>query len=196
MGHKFNPGHAAELHQDRRGLDLAAIIAEVGVGPGESLLDLGAGSGHFTLALANAVGPEGQVIAADVSEEMLETLRTRLQAGGWTNVKVVPSQEQSVPLTDACCERAFLVDVLHEADDPAALLGEAARVVHRGGQVIVVDWAEGDGPPGPPAGDRISEARARDLLAQAGLTGIARLTSVTAPHYGLIARWPEPGTRT
>lgn len=193
MPHKFSAERAAHLHdRDRRaGLDPQAIVAEWGVEPKENVLDVGAGSGFFTLALAEAVGPEGTVIAADVSPEMLHALRERALAGGWTNIRYVPSEEQVVPLADASVDRALLVDVLHEAEKPQRLLKEAARAVRRGGEVAVIEWGPGEGPPGPPAGERFSEAEVGAMLAEAGLEAPVRFASVPPPHFGLRAVKPE-----
>jgi ubiquinone/menaquinone biosynthesis C-methylase UbiE len=193
--HKFPAEGAAKLHEgrSRAGLDPRAVVAEAGVASRETVLDLGAGSGFFTLVLSEAVGPDGRVIAADVSSEMLETLRQRTLEVGVGNLRIVPSEEQVVPLADASVDRAFLVDVLHEAEDPAALAAEVARVLRRGGEAVVVDWVEGEGPPGPPAAERLGLARVRELLTGVGLVPGRGLSSVPAPHFGLQAHKPEDG---
>ncbi|HHW15622.1 MAG TPA: methyltransferase domain-containing protein [Firmicutes bacterium] len=193
MPHKFPAERAERLHdQDRRaGLDPRAVVAELGVAPKENVLDVGAGSGFFTLVLAEAVGPEGTVIAAEVSPEMLEALRKRASAGGWANIRYVPSEEQVVPLADASVDRALLVDVLHEAENPRRLLQEAVRAVRRGGEVTVIEWGPGEGPPGPPAGARLSETKVRAMLAEAGLGTPLKLASVPLPHFGFRAAKPE-----
>lgn len=192
---RFPAGQAGRLldGERRAGLDPVAVVAEVGVAPKETVLEVGAGNGFFTLVLAQAVGPEGRVIAADVSPGMLAELRQRAEEAGLTNLRYVPSEEQVVPLADAAVDKAFLVDVLHEAEDPARLLKETVRVVRRGGEVVVVDWEAGEGPPGPPAGERLGSGRTRDLLGQAGLAAGRPLEAVPSPHFGFWALKPEEG---
>src|SRR6476646_5826819 len=55
-------------------------IAALKITPGQTVADIGAGSGYYTVRLADAVGPTGRVFATDIQPEMLALLRTRLAA--------------------------------------------------------------------------------------------------------------------
>lgn len=189
---KFPAAQASVLHDQahRAGLDPRTVIRATGVRAKETILDVGAGSGFFTLALSDAVGPEGRVIAADVSPEMLDELRRRASDEGRENIRVVPSEEQVVPLADASVDRAFLVDVLHEAEDPLTILRESSRVVRRGGEIVVIDWEVGEGPPGPPAAERLGSARLAGLLKTVGLPYGDPLEGIAAPHFGVRVMLP------
>jgi len=68
----------------------AAIIVEhLGLEPGVRVLDAGCGPGRLTLPLAAAVGPEGQVLALDIQEEMLSRTRGKVQSAGLNNVQYI-----------------------------------------------------------------------------------------------------------
>src|SRR5262249_10045764 len=76
----------------------AALEAAADVQPGDHALDVGCGFGTTTLALARAVGPEGRVMAVDLSDVMVERVRARATGGGLTNVITRVADAQTDPL--------------------------------------------------------------------------------------------------
>jgi len=70
-----------------------AVIDAMGLRGGEVVADLGAGSGYFTFRLAAKVGKSGKVLAVDIQDEMIETLRRRAAALGVTNVEEVKGSD-------------------------------------------------------------------------------------------------------
>ena len=132
-------------------------------------MDLGAGPGFFTLPAAQLVGQTGRVYAADVAPSMLEICQRRATEAGLTWIEPVHSQESHVPLPDTTADRVLIAFVLHEADEPAALLKEAARLLRPGGEVAVVEAHKKEGTPGPPMDHRIGEDEVAALASQVGL---------------------------
>ena len=118
---------------------------------------------------ARLVGERGRVYAADVQPGLLEMCLRRAAEAGVSGIETVHSEESHVPLPDGTADRVFIAFVLHEADEPVKLLGEAARLLRPGGEVAVVDWHKTEGTPGPPLEHRISEDELADVAAQAGL---------------------------
>ena len=120
----------AELFGDRA--DLVALLALLderwAVG------DLGCGTGQLSATLAPFVR---QVVAVDASSEMLDAARRRRE--GRANVATRLGELEALPLDDEELDVAVLSLVLHYVPDPSRALGEAARVVRPGGQVLVVD---------------------------------------------------------
>ena len=169
--HHFSPAHAARLVSEERQQTLPAkeILRAAGVGPGHHVVDLGAGPGFFTLPAAELVGPTGRVYAIDVQPPLLEMLQRRAADAGITGIETIHSQESRIPLPDSTADRVFIAYVLHEADDPTALLREAARLLRPGGEVIVVDIPKVEGTPGPPLHHRISVEELTTLAAAANL---------------------------
>jgi SAM-dependent methyltransferase len=96
--------------------------------------DLGCGTGPLTAALAPHVA---RVIGVDQSAAMLRAAR-RVTAS-CDNVELHEGRLESLPLADAACDRALLVLGLSYVPDPAAVLGETARVLRPGGSAVVVD---------------------------------------------------------
>ena len=116
------------------------VIAELGIGPGDRVADLGAGSGYFTLRLAQAVGPEGRVYAVDVDEEMNEYLRSRVEQAGAANVEVIQGRFEDPLLPDAGVDLVLTVDTYHHIDDRTTYFRNLQRDLAPGGRVAVIDY--------------------------------------------------------
>src|SRR5438477_6319923 len=119
-----------ELFGDRFHLAALAGLA----GAGWTVGDLGCGTGRVAEALAPFVR---RVIGVDDSAPMLAAAKRRLH--GCANVELRKGQLESIPINDGQLDAATLMLVLHHAPEPARVFAEAARVLGRGGRLIVVD---------------------------------------------------------
>jgi ubiquinone/menaquinone biosynthesis C-methylase UbiE len=105
--------------------------------PGERVLEIGPGTGYYTLDLADWVGPEGAVEIFDLQQEMLDhTIRRARERGLW-NVNPTQGDAQQLPYDDDSFDAAVLITVLGEIPDPAAALRVIGRVLRPGGRLIV-----------------------------------------------------------
>jgi len=105
--------------------------------PGERILEIGPGTGYYTLDLAEWVGSEGAVEVFDVQQEMLDhTIRRARERGLW-NVNPTQGDAQELPYEDSSFDAAILITVLGEIPDQEAALREVARVLRPGGRLIV-----------------------------------------------------------
>ena len=106
-------------------------------GSGERILEIGPGTGYYTLDLAEWVGAEGAVEIFDLQQEMLDhTIRRARERGLW-NVTATQGDAQELPYEDDAFDAAVLVTVLGEIPDQDAALREIARVMRPGGRLIV-----------------------------------------------------------
>jgi ubiquinone/menaquinone biosynthesis C-methylase UbiE len=104
---------------------------------GERVLEVGPGTGYYTLDLAEWVGPEGGVEIFDLQQEMLDhTIRRARERGLW-NVNPTQGDAQELPYDEDSFDAAVLVTVLGEIPDQEAALREVARVLRPGGRLIV-----------------------------------------------------------
>lgn len=104
---------------------------------GQDVADLGSGEGDLTMMLAPFAR---KVVAVDQSPEMIRHVRDRARQAGLDNVVDVAEGElESVPLDDGSMQAVFLSQTLHHAADPSAAIREAARVLKKNGQLIVLD---------------------------------------------------------
>lgn len=102
------------------------------------LLDIGCGTGGLLERLAPRI-EEG--IGVDASRDMLALARTRLAERGAAHIAVRQADMYRLPLADRSFDAITLQMVLHYAEDPAAALAEAGRVLKPGGVLVIVDLA-------------------------------------------------------
>lgn len=102
------------------------------------LLDIGCGTGGLLERLAPRI-EEG--LGVDASRDMLALARTRLAERGLSHVSVRQADMYRLALPDAAFDAVTLQMVLHYAEDPAAALAEACRVLRPGGVLVIVDLA-------------------------------------------------------
>jgi ubiquinone/menaquinone biosynthesis C-methylase UbiE len=104
---------------------------------GERILEIGPGTGYYTLDLAEWVGHEGAVDIFDLQQEMLDHAIRRARERGLWNVAPTQGDAQDLPYEDDSFDAAILITVLGEIPDQEVALREIARVLRPGGRLIV-----------------------------------------------------------
>lgn len=115
------------------------LIRGLGIAPGMAVADIGAGSGYHTLRLSPAVGPSGVVYAEDIVESYVSGLRREAERRGLKNVRTVVGTADDPRLPDGAIDRAVLVHMYHEIENPYALLWRLASSLKPGAKVGVID---------------------------------------------------------
>lgn len=126
------------------------IAAAIGLKPGMTIADVGAGTGIYAPVFSKAVGPSGKVFAVDISKPLLAFIEKSMKEAGITNVTTVVGSDKSINLPPNSVDVVFTSDVYHHFEYPQAVLADIRRALKDGGQFIVVDY---DHVPGvtPPA---------------------------------------------
>ena len=105
--------------------------------PGDRILEVGPGTGYYTLDVAGWVMPDGQVDILDLQQEMLDHTMRRAGERGLSNLTPTQSDATGMPYEDGTYDAAFLVTVLGEIPDQDAAFRELARVLKPGGRLVV-----------------------------------------------------------
>ena len=129
-------------------LPAAAVESFAGVGypfragavrPGDTVLDVGSGSGTDTLLAALLVGPEGRVIGLDMTPAMLRKLERNAAAAGADHVEALQGEAEDVPLPDGSVDVVTSNGVINLVPDKRRAAREIARVLRPGGRVQIAD---------------------------------------------------------
>ena len=142
MGHQA----AAWLERPEREAEEAPskAIAALKITAGQTIADVGAGSGYYAVRLARAVGPTGRVFATDIQPEMLAILKQRVSKESLGNVDLVLGTETETKLPDSAIDMALMVDVYHELAQPQAFLKSLRRALKNDGRLVLIEFRKED----------------------------------------------------
>ncbi len=177
----------------------ASAVDALALRPGETVVDVGCGSGANLPYLRERVGPEGTVVGLDVTAPLLARARRRVRDRGWENVHLLRADARRPPLSDADAMIAsFVVGMF---DDPAAVVDDWCDLLAPGGRLALLNAAPSERRAAAPVNAALeavtvlSTPPTRKLRYERDLT--AHLAeSVEAGHGRLRARAAETGDRT
>jgi ubiquinone/menaquinone biosynthesis C-methylase UbiE len=151
------------------------IMDALNIADGSKVADIGAGSGWFTVHLAQRVGPKGTVYAQDVQPQMLEAIRRRVNREGLRNVQFRLGVGSSPELPEATLDAVLVVDTYPEVEvaDRVTFLRNLARALKPAGRLGVVNYKPGRGRPGPDEG-RVDSGTVEGDARAAGLRVLDR----------------------
>ncbi|MFN3596808.1 MAG: class I SAM-dependent methyltransferase [Rubricoccaceae bacterium] len=163
------------------------VVANLGLRPGMTVADLGAGTGYFTFRLAARV-PEGRVFAVDIQPEMLAILARRNAEEGTGNVEPVLGTETDPRLPDATVDVTLLVDSYHEFSHPREMLDAIYRATRPGGRLVLVEYrAEDPSVPIRPL-HKMTEAQVRLEVEAAGFRFVENRGFLPQQHFLVFER--------
>lgn len=163
------------------------LVRELYLKPSDRVVDIGCGTGVYTIALAKEVGVTGQVYAVDVHREALHTLAGTLDKRGIVNVEMLWADvEKSVPIDAYSLDAAVISNVLFQFDKIDKAIINIARLIKPEGQLLVVDWSDSHGGLGPHGSHVVQEEQAINLVQKHGFRILKRLPAGDF-HYAFLA---------
>ena len=166
-------------HRDHVGLIRAGVE-----GAGPRWLELGAGEGAFTLALADVLGAGGEILALDRDRSALRRLEEEIGSRFPGTVLRTTVGDFRHALPAGPFDGILAANSLHFVTDPAAILGRAGSELRPGGRVVVVEYDADRGNPWVP--HPFSAGRFPVIAAAAGLTNAREIGRVPSRFLGAI----------
>jgi SAM-dependent methyltransferase len=111
--------------------------------PGERVVDIGSGGGFDSFIAAKQVGPEGQVIGVDMTEEMLGKSRSTAGQLAFSNVEFREGLAENLPVEDKWADVIISNGVINLCADKRRVFSEIFRVLRPGGHLQFADIANG-----------------------------------------------------
>jgi ubiquinone/menaquinone biosynthesis C-methylase UbiE len=168
-------------------IDPDQLFRSMQLQPGMTVLDLGCGSGKYTVEIARRLKAPGRIIAIDLWQEGLASLRQSAASIDTVPIDIhavdirdeLPIPDDSV---DLCLMATVLHDLVYDSDD-MAFLSEIRRVLKSNGILAVAEFKKQDGPPGPPKAIRLRLEEVSALLLKVGFIRFSGIVELGAQIY-------------
>jgi ubiquinone/menaquinone biosynthesis C-methylase UbiE len=173
--------------------DPKSNVLQLGLREGMKVADLGAGSGHYSLAAGGVVGHDGRVYAVDVQEDVLKHLLDTAHRMGLRNIELVwgnLERKGGTKLRDTSMDAVILSNTLFQIEDKVSAVTEIKRILKPGGKLLVIDWAGAYGGMGPTPSHVVTEHSAEELFITGGFHKVKDFRA-GAHHYAIVFTSPE-----
>ena len=179
---RFPASQAQRLEDPERlvWLPPADVLRALTLQIGQTVVDVGAGTGYFAVPLAQAVGVNGNVYAVDAQDQMLQWIAAKIDNTGLANIVLVHAEASATTLLPSSCDLYLTANVWHELEDREAVLTEEKRVLRPTGRIAILDWRpDVERVAGPPLDHRIASEDVQEELRRSGFRNTAAI------HVGL-----------
>ncbi len=152
---------------------------------GKTVIDIGAGSGYFAIKMAQQ---GASVIAADVNEEFLAIVQSKIKTQNLSNVEVRKVPFDSPNLNDAEVDIALIVNTYHHIENRTEYFKKVKQGTKDEGRLVVIDFFKSDVPVGPPTKHKLSIDEVLYELKQAGYGSFSVEVDLLPYQYIITAR--------
>lgn len=175
------------------------ILKACEIQAGQTVADIGAGTGIFTRLFSKAVGKDGNVIAVDISQNFLDHIQTIARDQGQTNIGTLLCTEDSTKLPANSVDVAYICDTYHHFEYPFKTMASLFAAMKPGGRVVLVDFKRIEGESSDwtmnhvRAGQEVFEAE----VLQAGFVKVGENKELLKDNYFVLFQKPvNPPTST
>ena len=162
------------------------VIRALGVRPGATVADIGAGTGYFARRIARVVGERGTGFAADLEPNMVVELRTSAERDSLGNLIPVLASADDPRLPDGTADLIFICNTWHHIADRVAYARRLKRDLAPGGRVVIVDFYKRALPVGPPPPHKLTAAEVQTEFEAAGYRLAKRIDELLPYQYVLV----------
>ena len=161
------------------------ILNALNIKKGQTIADIGAGSGYLTVKLSERIDATGTIYAVDIQQEMLDYINKRLAEKGIKNVSLVLGTMDDPKLPPNSLDIAILLSTYHEIAQPIDFMKKIKLALKPKGRLAILEFSD-ESPIGPPIQVRLPEDLVIDELKQAGFTLSQRHTFILPYQYFLV----------
>ncbi len=115
------------------------VLKTMGIRPGLSIGEVGAGTGRVTVWMADAVGPQGLIYANDIDAPSLKSLEARCRKEGLANVRTILGAVDDPKFPPRSLDIAFMTNTYHHLDKPIELIRAILPALKEGGRLVIVE---------------------------------------------------------
>ena len=169
-------------------LKIPEVISRLRLAPGQTVADIGAGTGLFEGALSAAVSPGGTVYAVDVDQALLDHIAGRAKELQVSNVRVILGKFTDPNLPVRTVDLAFINDVLHHIQDRAGYLKNLAGYLKPTGRIAVIDFVPDQGGHRDQPELQVAKEQAAAWMAAAGLTKAEEIALFTDKWFVIYSK--------
>lgn len=138
---------------------------------GETVADIGAGTGYFSMQFARRVGKSGTVYALDVDEEMVKLLEKRAKREGFSNVRAKLAPFDSPGIAKGVADLVFICDTYLFFDNRVEYIKRVRETLKKGGRLAIVSFnADAEIPGAPPRHKMVPKEQVIGEIQSAGFT--------------------------
>lgn len=171
--------------------DPQKIIHDLEIFPGQQVADLGAGSGAYSLLIAEKLkgNDSSRVFAVEVQKNLLARIDAEAKARNLHSVHVIwgdIEQEKGTRLRHDSLDTVLIANTLFQVDHNKNTIKEAYRILKPGGRLIIIDWTESFGNIGPKQSEVVPQQTAELLCSEVGFKK-ERDFDAGQHHYGFIS---------
>jgi predicted methyltransferase len=190
IAHVMGPGGIVWLERAERETEEQPqlVIDALEIKPGQTIADLGAGSGYYSFRIAPLVGPTGRVLAMDIEPTMLEAVAQRATREHVANIRPVLCSEHDPNLAPHSVDLLFMVDVYHELEYPYEVLTKVREALKPGGRVALIEYRAEDPEVLIKPVHKMSERQVRREMQAAGFKHVKTVRTLPLQHLIVFER--------
>ena len=162
-----------------------ALISQMPIQKNHTLLDIGAGSGFFTIPMAESTS--NKVYAMDPDRRMLGVIENKAKEKGLTNIELLPDYIENLSIQNSSIDFAMASLILHEVSSLSKALSKVYEVLKTGGHLLCLEYEKDDKViEGPPMSIRIGSEELIKELSLYGF-GILKKNNINDAIYTVLA---------
>ena len=174
-----------ETPERMQSLKVGDVLSKLGLKPGQTVADIGAGTGIFSIQFSRAVRPGGRIYAVEVDEKLVEHILSSAAEQGIGNIEGVHGEYDDPSLPEEV-DFAFIHDVLHHIEHRDVYLKKLAGYLKPAGRVAIIDFKPGQGGhPGDPS-LQVSQEQTTAWMAAAGFKPMEVISDLFADRWFVI----------